>query len=186
MIHLEAEDPWLVPTRPRAPVHREQCWGRAVEARRAAAFRRIQTLGSAQKTSPVPRLVGNPPAVRRAFLFHRKGARRASVISARLPQPPIPNPRSVSGPRTAPTSIPRTKRDRAATVKERFSHLAPTPTPRPNLAQPPPSLPRKGAPRAGGPSAALADGILAVWLRADFFSPLKASTVAARRPSSNC
>ena len=31
------------------------------------------------KTSPVPRLEGNPPAVRRAFLFYGKKARRASV-----------------------------------------------------------------------------------------------------------
>ena len=29
------------------------------------------------KTSPVPRLEGNPPAVRRAFLFYGKKARRA-------------------------------------------------------------------------------------------------------------
>ena len=33
------------------------------------------------KTSPVPRLEGNPPAVRRAFLFYGKKARRASVHS---------------------------------------------------------------------------------------------------------
>ena len=30
------------------------------------------------KTSPVPRLEGNPPAVRRVFLFYGKKARRAS------------------------------------------------------------------------------------------------------------
>ena len=32
------------------------------------------------KTSPVPRLEGNPPAVRRAFLFYGKKARRAVGI----------------------------------------------------------------------------------------------------------
>ena len=34
------------------------------------------------KTSPVPRFEGNPPAVRRAFLFHGKKARRAPVFNA--------------------------------------------------------------------------------------------------------
>ena len=34
------------------------------------------------KTSPVPRLEGNPPAVRRVFLFYGKKARRASVSKA--------------------------------------------------------------------------------------------------------
>ena len=40
------------------------------------------------KTSPVPRLEGNPPAVRRAFLFYGKKARRAPVSkSERSPNP---------------------------------------------------------------------------------------------------
>ena len=55
------------------------------------------------KTSPVPRLEGNPPAVRRAFLFYGKKARRAPVFT-----------------RTA-------VRVRAATVKERFSTPIPSP-----------------------------------------------------------
>ena len=54
------------------------------------------------KTSPVPRLEGNPPAVRRAFLFYGKKARRASVFTRTV------------------------VRVRAATVKERFSTLIPS------------------------------------------------------------
>ena len=55
------------------------------------------------KTSPGPRLEGNPPALRRVFLFYGKRARRASVFT-----------------RTA-------VRVRAATVKERFSTPIPSP-----------------------------------------------------------
>ena len=50
------------------------------------------------KTSPVPRLEGNPPAVRRAFLFYGKKARRAPVscgtatLGCTRPPPSIDNP----------------------------------------------------------------------------------------------
>ena len=59
------------------------------------------------KTSPVPRLEGNPPAVRRAFLFYGKKARRASVSSGTAtlgcPKPPATaNPQPNVRPRAKP------------------------------------------------------------------------------------
>ena len=76
------------------------------------------------KTSPVPRLEGNPPAVRRVFLFYGKKARRTSVFTRTV------------------------MRVRAATVKERFSTLIPNPTsvPGPNLAN---AGPRRANPGLG-------------------------------------
>ena len=65
------------------------------------------------KTSPVPRLEGNPPAVRRAFLFYGKKARRAVGFngdchpwqSTNHPQPTTPSPRSTRRPNLAQRSV---------------------------------------------------------------------------------
>jgi len=87
-------------------MHRVQCQGRAVKANEPQRKSDTETRVD-PKTSPVPRLEGNPPAVRRVFLFYgKKPAGRRYIASMRL-----------------------SKRNRDATVRERFfANPAPIPS----------------------------------------------------------
>jgi hypothetical protein len=93
----ELEDPWLGQTRPGAPLQWEQCSGQADEAKRNSSVRATQTLGSTQKTSPMPRLVGYPPAVTGGLsCFNRQEGPPAGRFLSALPCASEPRT-SVSG-----------------------------------------------------------------------------------------
>ena len=105
VLHLELEDPWLGQTRPGAPLQWEQCWGLAVRPKERQRKSDTDTRVD-PKTSPVPRLEGNPPAVPGGLSCLSRRARKARrPAGSHTPQPP-----PTTGPNLAQSRTPLPRR----------------------------------------------------------------------------